>query len=136
MTRTAITTAAVALATAAALAQSSVKDGVYTTTQADAGAALYETRCFSCHGALDAFLPEVAALLGDHTFRQRWEGRPLAELFELVQVEMPQDAPGSLSLDETAQLVAFILQGNKLPAGDAPLATDPAALSEIMLALE
>ena len=131
MSRTVLITAAAALTTVAVLAQSSVKDGVYTTTQAEQGAVLYDTRCFSCHGALDAFVPEVAALLGDHTFRQRWQGRPLSELFELIQVEMPQDAPGALSLDETAQLVAYILRGNKLSAGEHPLATDTDALAEI-----
>jgi len=131
MRKTVLSTAAVALATAAVLAQSSVRDGVYTTTQAERGASLYEARCLSCHGTLDAFFPEVAALLGDHTFRQRWQGRPLSELFQLVQVEMPQDAPGSLSVDETVQLVAYILEGNNLPPGQTALAPDTEALSGI-----
>ena len=113
------------------MAQSSVRDGVYTTTQAARGASLYEAQCLSCHGTIDAFLPEVAALLGDHTFRQRWQGRLLSELFQLIQVEMPQDAPGSLTVDETVQLVAYILEGNKLPSGQTALASDTVALSGI-----
>ena len=131
MRMTLLSTAAAALATAAVLAQSSVRDGVYTTTQAARGASLYEAQCLSCHGTIDAFLPEVAALLGDHTFRQRWQGRPLSELFQLIQVEMPQDAPGSLAVDETVQLVAYILEGNKLPSGQTALASDTVALSGI-----
>ena len=131
MRKTLLRTAAAALATAAVLAQSSVRDGVYTTTQAARGASLYEAQCLSCHGTIDAFLPEVAALLGDHTFRQRWQGRPLSELFQLIQVEMPQDAPGSLAVDETVQLVAYILEGNKLPSGQTALASDTVALSGI-----
>ena len=131
MRKTLLSTAAAALATAAVLAQSSVRDGVYTTTQAARGASLYEAQCLSCHGTIDAFLPEVAALLGDHTFRQRWQGRLLSELFQLIQVEMPQDAPGSLAVDETVQLVAYILEGNKLPSGQTALASDTVALSGI-----
>ena len=119
MRKTVLSTVAVALATATVLAQSSVRDGVYTTNQAERGASLYEAQCLSCHGTLDAFFPEVAALLGDHTFRQRW------------QVEMPQDAPGSLSVDETVQLVAYILEGNNLPSGQTALAPDTEALSGI-----
>ena len=131
MRKTVLSTVAVALATATVLAQSSVRDGVYTTNQAERGASLYEAQCLSCHGTLDAFFPEVAALLGDHTFRQRWQGRPLSELFQLIQVEMPQDTPGSLSVDETIQLVAYILKGNSLPSGQTSLTSDTVTLNGI-----
>ena len=104
---------------------------LYTSAQADAGEALYDEQCVSCHGPLSAFVPEMAALLGDHTFRNRWEGRPIGELFQLIQEEMPQDAPGSLSNDETASLVAFILAGNRFPAGDTALSNDLEALNDI-----
>lgn len=106
-------------------------DGLYTSAQADAGEGLYDDQCVSCHGNLSAFVPEMAALLGDHTFRNRWEGRSIGELFQLIQEEMPQDAPGSLSNDETASLVAYILAGNRFPAGDAALSSDLATLNEI-----
>ena len=62
--------------------------GLYTPAQADAGEVLYDEQCVSCHGTLSAFFPEMAALLGDHTFRQRWEGRSIGELFQLIQEEM------------------------------------------------
>ena len=81
---------------------------------------------------MTAFVPEVAALLGDHTFRNRWQGRALGELFELVRVEMPQDDPGSLAPAETADLVAYILSGNRLTAGDTPLPDVPAQLTQIL----
>ena len=104
---------------------------LYTSAQADAGEVLYDEQCVSCHGPLSAFVPEMAALLGDHTFRNRWEDRSLGELFQLIQEEMPQDAPGSLSNDETASLVAFILAGNRFPAGDTALSNDLEALNDI-----
>ena len=107
---------------------------LYTSAQADAGEVLYDEQCVSCHGTLSAFFPEMAALLGDHTFRQRWEGRSIGELFQLIQEEMPQDAPGSLSNDETASLVAYILAGNRFPAGDTALSNDLEALNDIPFA--
>ena len=115
----------------AAQAPRSLADGVYTVDQADRGAVLYEEQCLACHGELSAFVPELAALLADHTFRNRWRGRSLGELFELIQVEMPQDAPGTLSFTETAELVAYILQGNRIPTGETPLADSLEQLSQI-----
>ena len=109
----------------------SVRDGVYTTAQAERGRAIYANQCVSCHGELAAFAPEVAALLADHTFRNRWEGRSLGELFTLIREEMPQDAPGTLSAQQTASLVAHLLSGNRLPAGDAALSDDVDRLSQI-----
>ena len=124
-------TAAVA-AGAGLLAQTpSVQSGIYTTEQAGRGQALYEDRCVSCHGELTAFVPEMAALLADHTFKSRWQNRTVGELFELIQVEMPQDAPGTLSPEQTADLVAYILSGNRLPAGEAPLTGDVEQLRRI-----
>ena len=115
-----------------ALAQApSVRDGIYTGAQAEQGQGLYDAQCVSCHGELAAFVPEMAALLGDHTFKNRWRGRTLGELFELIQVEMPQDAPGTLSPEQTADLVAYILSGNRLPAGAVVLTSDVEQLSEI-----
>ena len=115
----------------AAQAPRSLAEGVYTADQAGRGADLYEEQCLSCHGELSAFVPELAALLADHTFRNRWRGRSLGELFELIQVEMPQDAPGTLSFTETAELVAYILQGNRIPTGETPLTKDLEQLSQI-----
>jgi mono/diheme cytochrome c family protein len=103
----------------------------YTDEQAGRGGALYEDQCVSCHGPIRAIVPEMAALLGDHTFRANWRGRPLGDLFGLILETMPQDAPGTLSPEETAGLVAYILQGNRVPAGDTALPHDAAALAAI-----
>ncbi|MEE2636719.1 MAG: cytochrome c [Acidobacteriota bacterium] len=108
-----------------------LRDGIYTTEQADRGAALYEEQCVACHGELRAFTPEMAALLADHTFRNRWKDRPLGELFTLVIEEMPQDAPGTLSPENTADLLAYMLQGNRIPAGESTLSPDIDVLDQI-----
>lgn len=129
--------AVVALALAAAAAPAaqsdprSASDGVYTAEQAARGEALYDEQCASCHGPIRAFAPEMAALLGDHTFRAKWQGRPLGELFDLIRRTMPQDAPDSLSPAQSAELVAYILSGNRKPAGPTPLADDAERLGRI-----
>ena len=73
----------------------------------------------------------MAALLADHTFRNRWQGRPLGELFQLISDEMPQDAPGTLSPQEAANLVAVILSANRLPTGDVALPGNVEQLRQI-----
>ena len=124
--------AAIVLAGAAAsgTAARAAQDGVYTTEQAVRGEALYGERCASCHGPIRAIVPEVAALLGDHTFRNNWRGRPVGELLGLILETMPQDAPGTLSPGQAADLVAHILAGNRLPAGETPLPGDPEHLPQ------
>lgn len=118
-----------------AMAQTrSVADGVYTIEQADRGAVLYDEQCVSCHGEIRQLAPDMAALLADHTFRARWSERSLGELFEMIQVEMPQDAPGSLSLQQTADLLAFILRGNRQPVGELALPEDIQTLQAIPFA--
>ena len=106
-------------------------DGIYTTAQAQRGDVLYGEQCVKCHGEIRQFTPDMAALLADHTFRARWKGRALGELFKMIQVEMPQEAPGSLSDQQTADLVAFILRGNRRSAGDVPLPDNLETLMQI-----
>ena len=109
----------------------SVAAGIYTTAQADRGHVLYEEQCVRCHGAMTQITPDMAALLADHTFRARWRGRSLGELFEVIYVTMPQDDPGSLSSGQATDLVAYILSGNRRPPGDVALTDDLETLTEI-----
>ncbi len=109
----------------------SVRDGVFTAEQADRGEVLYEDQCAVCHGAIRQFVPEMAALLGDHNFRNAWRGRTLGEMFGYIRETMPQDAPGTLTAAQTAEIVAHILRGNRLPAGEAALPGDEEALNAI-----
>ena len=46
----------------------SVRDGVYTTAQADQGQAVYDDKCAVCHGTMATISPDMAPLLNDHTF--------------------------------------------------------------------
>lgn len=123
--------AVLALGASAALAQSrgGTASGRYTAEQADAGARLYAINCAMCHGARLEGRGEIPALTG--RFVANWAGRPVGDLFAYVAQAMPQHAPGTLSPEQNAQLLALLLQANGAPAGNRPLPADEAALQRI-----
>ena len=45
---------------------------------------------------------------------------------------MPQDKPASLTDEEYAAIVAYLLQANRYPAGQQELRPAPAALKEVV----
>src|SRR5262245_65143313 len=99
----------------------SVWDGVYTETQAKSGA-LKSGLCTSCHG--DGFRGGAAPELAGDEFLSRWNGRTVGDLFDLIRLTMPDDDPGSLSRQQDADLVAYILAVNKYPVGATEIGTD------------
>jgi len=107
------------------------QSGVYSAAQADEGARVYAVQCAMCHGARLEGTVETPGLVG--RFVANWGGRPIADLFDYVSRAMPQGAPGRLSAQDNARLVAFILRTNGAPAGDAPLPADAAALRRMTL---
>lgn len=115
-------TAALALAQSA----STVWDGVYSAPQAAKGAALYGTQCASCHGTDLMGSGPFPALTGDD-FRKEWEGQTVGDLFERLRTTMPASKPGSLSAEQSASLVAYILKSNGYPAGPSDLKSDGTA---------
>ena len=98
----------------------SVWDGVYTLAQAKRGA-LKSGLCTSCHG--DSFVGGSAPELAGEAFLSRWEGRSVADLFDLIRLTMPDDDPGALAREQYADLVAYILAVNKFPEGRREIGT-------------
>lgn len=110
----------------------SVWDGVYTDKQAQRGQALYTRKCSSCHGEkLTGKESEDAPAITGQEFETEWNGRTVSDLFRKILRKMPQDNPGTLSPQESADLVAFILQFNKFPAGKSELPAQNEALTGI-----
>ncbi|MGB9067119.1 MAG: PQQ-binding-like beta-propeller repeat protein [Candidatus Acidiferrales bacterium] len=104
-------TAVAVLGISIAAAQQSETTGLYTAEQASAGRALYQAKCASCHlpnlrGAFEA--PPLAGA----NFMNVWGSRTTKELFDLIQTAMPLGHPASLSNQDTASIVAYILQFN------------------------
>jgi mono/diheme cytochrome c family protein len=98
--------------------------GVYTEDQANAGGDLYAGLCTGCH------------TMSEHTgvtFNKSWLGMPVSELFTYLTERMPEDAPGILSPSEYAQVVAYLLEINGMPAGSTELPSDNDALRQIRI---
>jgi len=116
MART-LTLLLVVLATTPALAQTvSIWDGVYTDAQAARGATAFSARCANCHGADLGGTGEAPALSGAR-FLSDFDGVSLGDVFDRIRTTMPQDNPGSLTRDEAADILAYLLKANALPAG-------------------
>jgi hypothetical protein len=60
-----------------------------------------------------------------------WNGMTVGDLFDKMQASMPADKPGSLSRDQNASLVAYLLSANKFPSGSADLSSDAEHLRQI-----
>ena len=109
---------ALALGAAASLwashAGAQTKPGPFTDTQAQAGQAVYNSRCASCHEAGG----ETVRLIGAG-FTDLWRTRTTRDLYTRIKTTMPLSNPGSLSDAETASVAAYILKGNGAAAGSA-----------------
>ena len=108
-----------------------VWDGVYSEPQAARGKAVSEAQCAFCHGS-DLRGQGFAPALIEDTFATRWQDGNLGELFTIVKSTMPQDKPASLTDEDYAAIVAFLLQANRYPAGQQELRPDPAALNDVV----
>ena len=107
------------------------KDGVYTAAQATRGKAVFDMRCALCHG--DMLEGMAGPPLAGDVFLGPRDKQPVSDLFDKIHNTMPADAPGTLEAPQVADLVAFILQANRFPAGRAELGTDAGALKQVAL---
>ena len=121
---------AVPALTAQGVTPRTVWDGVYTQVQAARGKAAYEAQCAFCHQS-DLRGQGFAPGLIEDTFTSRWQDGNLGDLLTIVKATMPQDKPESLPDPTYADIVAYLLQANKYPAGQGELKPDPAALKEM-----
>jgi S-disulfanyl-L-cysteine oxidoreductase SoxD len=100
--------------------------GVYSAGQAERGKMTYAISCRACH---------TAASHTGVTFSKWWKGRTLADLYGYMSTQMPKNDPGSLNADQYADVVAYLLKMNAMPAGSAELLPDSAALAQIRIEL-
>jgi S-disulfanyl-L-cysteine oxidoreductase SoxD len=108
----------------------SVWDGVYTEEQAKRGETVYRKECASCHGDMLTGGESAPALTGG-AFQANWNGLTLGDLFDRIRKTMPQSAPGRLTRQQGADVLAFMLSVNKFPAGKTELYRQSEMLKEI-----
>ena len=122
--------------TAAVAAQDSktvsVWSGVYTDEQAKRGEVVSNKLCTSCHG------PELSggeagpALVGLE-FIANWNNLTVADFYDRTHATMPADSPGTMTAQQTSDVIAYVFKLNKYPAGKAELPTDLAALKDVKI---
>ncbi len=105
-------------------------DGVYTEAQAQRGEPLYQQYCASCHGP-DMSGGEMAPGLAGGEFSANWNDLTLGQLFERMRTSMPQNNPGSLSRQQNADILAFVLHKGSAPAAQTELPTQTEMLGMI-----
>lgn len=108
-----------------AAAPAMAAEGPYNQAQLDKGKSEYNTHCRTCHAAngKGALGP---ALAGD-AFKQKYAGKPIAELRTYVYEQMPQTAPKSLKDEQLDPIMAFILSLNGTTPGQKELTKDTAS---------
>jgi len=111
--------------------QRTVWDGVYTEEQATRGEAIYGEYCVKCHGATLQGNGEGALPLTGATFKSTWNGVSMGAMFDRVRLSMPQDKPATMTRQQVADVLAFILRANKFPAGTSELARQTDLLNAI-----
>ena len=64
-------------------------------------------------------------------FMWGWSGQSVGDLFERIRLSMPPGQPSAMTRQEKADVLAFLLAQNGVPAGDVELADRTRALGGI-----
>ena len=115
-----------------AQASTTASSGIYTMEQAARGGEIYQSKCSSCH-VEDLSGGGTSPALAGPDFAATWSGRPVSALFNSIHTSMPSDHPGSLTTQQVADLVAFLLKVNKYPAGKTELPGNADRLKFILI---
>lgn len=92
---------------------------LYTKAQARQGHAVFEHNCAVCHG--HHLEGRVGPALKGENFASVKAGFTIQQIFEFLSVEMPASAPGSLTLPQYVEVMAFLLEQNGYPPGKVAL---------------
>ena len=98
--------------------------GVYTNEQANRGKQVYAGSCRSCHSPTS------------HTgqvFADWWQSKRLSELYNFIATQMPKNDPGTLAPEDVADVVAYLLKLNEMPAGKDELYPDADSLKKFWI---
>lgn len=109
-----------------------VWDAVYSEAQSKRGETAYGQYCAKCHGP-DLMGADVAPPLVGVEFSSGWNDLSVGDLFERLRITMPADKPGSVSAQDNADIVAFLLSKNGFPPGAAELPPQAEVLKGIKI---
>ena len=112
------------LTTVAVAAENANGSSSFTDDQADGGREVFRSQCTECHASSE---------FSDSQFKFKWSRRNAGSLYQMIQTQMPETAPGSLTDEEAVGLVAYILRMNGFEPGETELSADPEVLDGISL---
>jgi mono/diheme cytochrome c family protein len=107
---------------ASGAAPAATVEAYYTADQAARGQRTFSTICAVCHGRNEFSGP---------IFQVTWMADPVGAIYDHISTKMPQNRPGSLSAQEYVDVIAYMLQLNRRPAGERELPTDPELLARM-----
>jgi S-disulfanyl-L-cysteine oxidoreductase SoxD len=100
--------------------------GIYTEAQVTRGEETYYASCVSCH---------PKGTYAGPSFKTTWGDRPLSDLYDWILNKMPKNDPGTLTPEQSVDVIAYILKENGMPAGKTKMPADEAALKAIRIQL-
>jgi mono/diheme cytochrome c family protein len=113
------------------VAEGAVQNNVmFSPDQVASGQSIYMRDCASCHS--DNLSGGKGPALAGEDFAARWGGKTGRSLYSKIISTMPPQNPGSLSEEQTLQIMGYILSHSALEPADAR-ATSAASLSNIIL---
>jgi len=123
-----------AFSTVRAQQAQTVNDGVYTAAQAMRGQMVYTDNCSTCHGDKLMGTDTGGPTLTGKDFVADFKDGSVAALLKKISMDMPSNAPGTLTPEQYADVTAYVLSMNKYPAGMTELPKEPDALSAVKMA--
>lgn len=112
---------------AAQTGSKTTKSGVYSREQASRGQDVFLGMCKNCHTT--EFHTTAA-------FTTKWNGKALSDLLQYIRDQMPKNEPGTLTAEEYADVLAYLLRLNRMPAGDTDLPADADSVKSIRIELK
>lgn len=107
-------------------------EGVYTEAQAKRGEQTYAENCSFCHGDDLKGSDVIPAIVGE-AFLMAWADKTVGDLYEKISTTMPATAPGSLTAEQNADALAYMLSVSKYPVGTMELAAKLDELKQIRI---
>ena len=104
----------------------------FTSEQVANGEVIYKEACQICHGNRLSNGQFGSPLRGNF-FKNNWKGKSLGELVQNTYEKMPPDNVMSMSIEQSTEVVSFILSRNDIEPGEIPLQTDFESLNLIAL---
>jgi mono/diheme cytochrome c family protein len=109
-------------------------DGIYNDVQTARGQRAFAQSCGGCHRDDASGGDDSEPALRGPAFLHRWDESSVSGLYEFIASNMPRNKPGSMSLPDCLDIVAYLLKLNELPAGPEELPTDIKQLDQIRFA--